>query len=150
VHLFVIPAQAGIRRGRAGLQRWLAANPTPFVPPAPAVSRIKGTLYCGLTPVPGTVTAVAPGQQPRQVATDANGNYRIELPACGSLVFEARDAEPLAQRVSEHPKVQRALGALQAERDGLLCRQFEKQSLFPAWRLLLADLEWNVTLLPTK
>ena len=119
-----------------------------FVPPAPAVSRIKGTLYCGLTPVPGTVTAVAPGQQPRQVATDANGNYRIELPACGSLVFEARDAEPLAQRVSEHPKVQRALGALQAERDGLLCRQFEKQSLFPAWRLLLADLEWNVTLLP--
>ena len=120
-----------------------------FLPPAPAVSRITGTLRRGLTPVAGTVTAVVPGQPARQVATDKSGSFKIELPASGSLVFEAPGCEPLAQRVFEHPRVLRALGALQAEQDGLLRQQFEKAGLFPAWRLLLADLEWDVTLLPS-
>jgi len=120
-----------------------------YAPRAPAVSRITGTLRRGLTPVAGTVTAVVPGQPPRQASTDKNGSYRIELPSSGSLVFEAPGCEPLAQRVFEHPRVQRALGALQTERDGALRQQFEKASLFPAWRLLLADLEWDITLLPS-
>lgn len=119
-----------------------------FAAPQPAVSRITGTLCAGLTPVAGTVTVVVPGQLARQVAADRNGRFKVELPASGSLVFEAPGCEPLAKRVFEHPRVQQALGALQSEREGPLRQQFEKASLFPAWRLLLADLEWNVSLLP--
>jgi len=120
-----------------------------FAPLAPATSRVTGTLRRGLTPVAGTVTAVVPGQAAHQVAADKNGSFRIELPASGSLVFEAPGCEPLGQRVFAHPRVMRALGALQAERDGLLREELAGASLFPAWRLLLTDLEWDVALLPS-
>jgi hypothetical protein len=48
--------------------------------------------------------------------------------------------------VFEHYKVQQALGAVASERDGRLIDQFAKPSLFPAWRLLVSELEWNIDL----
>jgi hypothetical protein len=121
-----------------------------FAPPAPAVSRIKGRLQRGPNPVAGTVTVLAPGQPPRQVETDRQGNFKLEMPAAGSLIFEAPGCEPLAKRVFEHERVQRALGALQAEREGPLLQMLERPSLLRAWRLLLSDLDWPVTLQPTQ
>lgn len=116
------------------------------VPPAPAVSRISGTLRCGLTPVAGTVTTVIPGQRAKQIATDASGRFFVELPAAGTLIFEAPGCEPVAKRVFEHPKVQQALGALGAEKDGGIVNQFSKPALFPSWKLMLSELEWNIVL----
>ncbi|MCY3018102.1 MAG: hypothetical protein NTW87_03600 [Planctomycetota bacterium] len=120
-----------------------------FSPPTAAVSRVSGTLHRGLTPAAGTVTAIVPGSPPRQVATDNAGRFRIELPASGSLVFEVPGCEPVARRVFEHPRVQRALGTLQAEREGTLRENLEKPSLFPAWRLLLSELNWDISVWPS-
>jgi hypothetical protein len=119
-----------------------------FSPPAPAVSRISGVLQIGATPCAGRIKAVVVGQPDRQIETDANGRYKIDISAAGTLIFEAPNAEPRALRVFEHPKVQRALGHLQSS--GMTAEQFEKPSLFPAWNLLLSELEWDVSLVPAK
>ncbi len=119
-----------------------------YSPPAPARSKISGVLRIGQTPVAGTVKAVVPGQPDKTVATDANGRFTIELASAGTLIFEAPHAEPLAKRVFEHPKVQRAIGALQSDRDGKLSAQFARPALFGAWSLLLSELDWDVSLQP--
>jgi hypothetical protein len=120
-----------------------------YAAPTPVISKISGRLRKGLTPTPGTVTAVVPGTEPRQVATDAQGNYSLTLPSSGSLIFTADGCEPQALRVFEHPAVQRGMGALVSESRGSLEEQFANPTLFPAWKLLLSELEWNITLNPS-
>jgi len=114
--------------------------------PTQAISRISGTLRSGLNPIAGTVTAVVPGAAPRQVPTDKTGRYRIEIPACGTLIFEAPGCEPTALRVFEHPKVQKAMGSLQKLSEADLLAQLSKPSLLQSWKLLLSELEWNIDL----
>ncbi|HYG74519.1 MAG TPA: hypothetical protein VEK08_05895, partial [Planctomycetota bacterium] len=120
-----------------------------YAEPEPVVTRVRGTLRKGLTPVQGTVTAVVAGQEPRQVLTDASGKFDIRLPSSGSLIFAADGCEPLAYRIFEHPSVQRAIGALGAEARGPLSEHFKNPALFPSWKLLLSELNWEITLLPT-
>ena len=119
-----------------------------FASPMLAQSNVSGILRRGLTPVEGKVTAVVPGQPSRIVTTDVNGYYKVQLPASGILIFEAAGCEPRALHVFEHPKVQRALGALQSGDETVMQDQFAKPSLFPAWTLLLSDLNWDVSLNP--
>ncbi|HEY3324671.1 MAG TPA: hypothetical protein VGP72_29740 [Planctomycetota bacterium] len=137
---------------RAGGTAWTSPihfRGTSYAPPALAISRIKGKLCRGLTPVAGTVTAVAAGQAPRQIATDAQGRFSVELPASGSLIFAADGCEPLAKRIFEHPAVQHAMGALAGESKGSLGEQFGRAALLPGWRLLLSELSWEISLVPT-
>ena len=119
-----------------------------FTPPTPARSKITGVLRIGNSPVAGTVKAVVPGQPDKTVTTDNNGHFSIELASAGTLIFEAPNAEPLAKRVFEHPKVQQAIGALQCDRNGRLSEQFARPALFGAWSLLLSELDWDVSLQP--
>ena len=119
-----------------------------FEAPTAMNSKISGRLRNGLTPTAGTVTAVVPGMEPRQVATDAQGFYSLSLPSSGSLIFAADGCEPQALRVFEHPTVQHAMGALVAESKGPLEDQFANPTLFPRWKLLLSELEWNISLSP--
>jgi hypothetical protein len=114
--------------------------------PEPARCRVTGVLRRELTPIEGTVTAVVPGQPSRQVSTDAAGSFKIELAASGTLVFAAPGCEPQAQRIIDQPAVRKAMAALQVEHNGTLPEQLAKSSLFAAWRLLVAELECNVTL----
>jgi hypothetical protein len=118
-----------------------------YSPPPPAVSRVSGVLQLGATPCAGKIKAVVSGQPDREVETDANGRYKIDVSSAATLIFEAPNAEPKALRVFEHPRVQRALGRLQAA--GMTKEQFEKPALFPAWCLLLSELEWNISLSPS-
>ena len=121
-----------------------------FTAPQPAVSHVRGTLRIGITPTEGAVKAVAPGVPDHQVSTDANGRFTIDVPASGTLIFEAPNAEPMARRIFEHPRVQAALGQLQAERAGNLKDQADRSALFDAWGLLLSDIEWDVSLNPAS
>src|SRR4029079_15681897 len=95
-----------------------------YSPAPPAVSRVSGVLQLGATPCVGKIKAVVSGQPDREVETDANGRYKIDVSSAATLIFEAPNAEPKALRVFEHPKVQRALGRLQAA--GMTKEQFEK------------------------
>jgi len=119
-----------------------------FETPTAVNSKISGRLRNGLTPTTGTVTAVVPGMEPRQVATDAQGFYSLAIPSSGSLIFAADGCEPQALRVFEHPSIQHAMGALVAESKGSLEDQFANPTLFPRWKLLLSELEWNISLSP--
>ena len=118
--------------------------------PTPARSKITGVLRVGATPTAGTVKAVVPGQPDHLVQTDANGRFTIDVPAAGTLIFEAPHAEPVAKRIFEHPKIQQAIGALQSDRSGRLTDQFDRAALFGAWTLLLSELDWDITLTSIK
>jgi hypothetical protein len=65
-----------------------------------------------------------------------------------TLVFSAAGCRPGAWRPLEHDKVQRALGALQAEREGPLAEALSQRTIFEKWRLLLARLELEMLLEP--
>ena len=119
-----------------------------FAAPRPALARVHGVVRKGLTPVRGSVTALALNEAPVRVQTDANGAYSIQVPAAGSLVFRADDCEPVALRVFEHERVQRALGHQMSADEPL--KKLAERSIFGMWRLLLSDLEWDVTLQPEK
>ncbi|MFH0938032.1 MAG: CehA/McbA family metallohydrolase [Planctomycetota bacterium] len=114
----------------------------------PVKARISGSLQRLLSPAQGTVTALVPGQPPRLIATDELGRFKVELPASGTLIFESHGCEPLAQRIFEHPRVQKALAALQVEQSGTTVEQLAKPAVFATWKLLLSDLEWNISLAP--
>jgi hypothetical protein len=108
----------------------------------------KGQLRGSGRPIQGSVTVVVPGEPERTVETNAEGRFRVTLPSHGALVLAATGHEPQAVRVFAHPRVQAALGALIAEREGKLHELLAKPTLFPAWRLLLSELEFNVDLAP--
>lgn len=117
-----------------------------FNPPAACVTHVHGTLRKGLTPVRGVVTALATGMPTQRVESGPDGSFSITLPATGTLIFEAADCEPCAKRIFEHPHVQNAIGKLVASDD--LAQKLADRPLFGLWRLLLSDLDWDVTLLP--
>ena len=98
----------------------------------------------------GTVTALAPGRAPRRIDTDSAGHFKLQVPASGTLIFEAPGCEPMARRIFEHPRVRKALAALQTEQEGPLLEQLAKNSIFDAWKLLLSELDWQVSLAPAK
>ncbi len=117
-----------------------------FTPPAQCVTHVHGTLRKGLTPTRGVVTALATGMPTQRVESGPDGSFSIALPSTGTLIFEAADCEPSAKRIFEHPRVQNAVGKLMASDD--LARKLADRPLFGLWRLLLSDLDWDVTLLP--
>jgi hypothetical protein len=118
-----------------------------YAAPTPALSKISGILRLGLTPVKGTVTSVVPGKPYKTVATGPDGRFEISVETSGALLFEAPGCEPVALRVSEHPKIQKALGALSALSQAEFLEQLAKNTMCPSWRLLVSELEWNVTLI---
>jgi len=138
-------------RAQRGASAW--TNPIYFQSaqqprPRPAQSRISGQLKSRGLFAKGSVTVLVAGEAPRAVATDKEGRFSVQLPASGSLIFEAPGCEPVARRVFEHPKVQRALLNLLAERDGPLWEQLAKRTMFESWALLLSELTWDVDLAP--
>ena len=119
---------------------------TNYVAPTNARSIIKGVLHAGLSPVKGTVTAFAPGELVRQISTNNEGRFKIEVSAAGTLVFEAQNCVPVAKRVIEHPKIQQAFGSFQLLSGDQLLAYFSQPELFARWRLFLSELELDVTL----
>ena len=120
------------------------AAATPF---DPSVSRVHGVMRKGLTPIRGTVTALATGMPTQRVESAADGSFSIALPSTGTLIFEATDCDPAARRIFEHPRVQNAIGKLMAADD--VSRNLADRPVFGLWRLLLSDLEWDITLAPS-
>lgn len=119
-----------------------------FAAPKMAMAQIHGVLRKGLTPVRGTVTAIAVGQAPVRIETKEDGSYSIEVPAAGSLVFRAEDCQPVAVRVFEHERIQREMGRLLSSEDPM--GALSKSSVFGMWRWLLRDLEWNIRFAPEQ
>ena len=114
--------------------------------PDVCISHIHGVLRKGLTPMRGVVTALATGMPTQRVESAADGSYSIALPATGTLIFEAADCEPVARRIFEHPQIQNGIGKLMAAED--IMRKLADRPIFGLWRLLLSDLDWDVTLQP--
>jgi len=114
--------------------------------PDVCVSRVHGTMRRGLTPVRGVVTALATGMPTQRVESGPDGSYSIALPSQGTLIFEAPDCEPVAKRIFEHTKVQNGVGKLMTSRD--LAQKLADRPIFGLWRLLLSDLDWDITLSP--
>jgi hypothetical protein len=117
-----------------------------FAVDPPAVTHVRGQLTQGLTPIRGVVTAIAPGKATQRVETGPDGRYALTLPAAGTLIFEAPECEPVARRVFEHPRVQRALGRQLAAGDW--GKTLADKSVYNIWRYTLSDLEWDVALSP--
>lgn len=113
-----------------------------------AQARVHGILRRNLTPMRGAVTALAAGMPTRRVETGPDGSFEIKVPATATLVFEAPECEPVAKRVFEHPSVQRGVGQLAASNE--LVKQLSDRAAFGMWRLLLSDLEWDITLAPME
>ncbi|HLX60318.1 MAG TPA: hypothetical protein VKX17_03455 [Planctomycetota bacterium] len=113
-----------------------------------AQTHVHGILRRNLTPMRGVVTALAAGMPTRRVETGPDGAYDFKVPASATLIFEAPECEPVARRIFEHPNVQRGVGALLSSDD--LTRQLSDRAAFGMWRLLLLDLEWDVSLAPME
>jgi hypothetical protein len=117
--------------------------------PEPAATRYRGALRrAGGTPLAGTVTVLEPGREDREVEIGRDGRFDIKLLAAGTLVFAAPGYEPVARKPFDDRRVQRALGAIHAERETNLRRQLTQRALFATWRLLLAELSSEVELQP--
>jgi hypothetical protein len=138
------------RAGTERTQAWTSPiyfRTKTYTPPAIATTRVSGQIRSGLTPTKGTVTAIF-GDQQRAIETDAAGHFKFEVPSSATLIFSAPDCEPVAERIFEHPKVQRELGALQLEKNGAIIDQLAKPSIFEYWRLVLSDQDWQISLPP--
>jgi hypothetical protein len=117
--------------------------------PAPARSRVRGVLRNAAgQPLAGSVTILEPGREQREAAIGVDGRFAADLLSAGTLVFAAPGYEPLARKPFEDARVQRALGAIHAERGGSTRRQLARREVFSAWRVLLADLSGDVVLQP--
>lgn len=145
--------RASERVGKDGArQRRAWTNPLYFdtpgrTPPAPAVTRLRGTLRrAGGTPLSGTLVVLEPGQERREARIGADGCFDVKLSAAGAAIFVAPGCEPVVRRPFESPRVQKALGALVAERNGTLREQLARRATFGLWRLLLSEWDGDVEL----
>lgn len=117
--------------------------------PKPAQSRVHGTMRrVGGAPLAGTITVLEPGEPDRECRVGLDGRFDLQMRSAGTLVFAAPGYEPNAWKPIQHPKVQRALGAIQTERNGMARRQLVRPTIFSEWRYLLADLDAEVEMRP--
>lgn len=117
--------------------------------PKPASSRIHGTLRrTGGAPLAGSITVLEPGEPDRECPVGVDGRFDLQMRSAGTLIFAAPGFDPAAWKPLQHPKVQRALGAIQTERDGMARRQLVRPTLFSEWRYMLADLDTDIELSP--
>lgn len=123
---------------------------TPSRPkPEPARTRVHGTLRrAGGAPLAGSISVIEPGEPDREYPIGLDGRFDLHLRSCGTLVFGAPGFDPVAWKPIQHPNVQRALGAIQTERGGLMRRQLVRPTLFSEWRYLLAELSTDIELSP--
>jgi hypothetical protein len=117
--------------------------------PKPARSRVHGTLRrTGGAPLAGSITVIEPGEPDRECNVGMDGRFDLQMRSAGTLVFASPGYDPVAWKPVQHPNVQRALGGIQTERDGVVRRQLVRPTIFSEWRYLLADLRTDVELSP--
>ncbi|GMV79356.1 MAG: hypothetical protein AMXMBFR7_05400 [Planctomycetota bacterium] len=118
--------------------------------PQPAQCRARGVLRDPAgTPLKGRVCVLEPGVPTREVPIGPDGRFDVRFQAAGALLFHAHGYQPLLRKPFEDPKVQKALGGLQTDREGKLVDELAKRSVFGFWRLLLSELDSDIRLEPT-
>jgi hypothetical protein len=144
------------RYGRERTPRVAWTNPIYFDtpsrrPPVPARTRLRGTLRAaGGTPLAGTLSLLEPGAEKRTLAIGTDGDYDVSLLSSGTAVFSSPGYDPVARQPFAHPQVQKALAALHCERQGRVTEALARRSIYGSWRVLLAELEWDVELAPVS